>query len=679
MQTIRAFLLFQIAIGCTVAFGVAGFSQYGPAFKIEAQAADREICVGSENDCKKSSSSTLQKGSSPAEMKHLDFPATSKAPKEAAQLKDIEPDGPPSSKIAMVVGESKYQFVPELPNPTNDANLVAETLRQIGYEVIVAIDVSQLGFDDILKSFIAKASKKEAAIFYYAGHAFQYQGDNYLVTIDAELSSEKDIVDHSIKIDEILHLLQRTVSTKIIVLDACRNEVARNNTQSKSRGVGVPGLAPMKVTEIGTYIMYSTSPGEVSFDGEGPNSPFANAFAEALKENPDRDVEDFFRSVRGMVVENTHGQQVPWSVSLMIDHYYMRNSPSPPSSPLATLNPSGVKVEPTLLAELGSSPLEINGKRFEDVAKIESETNSGSDSIFRRGLNTISAAGRKLSVWYESGDLSKFEEPYRNSYAIVVAIDRYSASDTAGINHQNLGFMVKNAAELVSELKRFGFPADHILFLSDEAATSKKINDTLQEFWKGGKFDTADRLLFYFGGHGEKLPNDNLVDPTRQEKGVLVTFDFDSKSPALTGLLLDDIINRHSRYIVARHVLFLIDACSAGLLLPRYQKGEENAEERAHLRKLAMLRQDIKKPVREFLLAGTGEEKALWMNGGIFTQAVIEGLKGKADWAGDGLIEFDELSLQVRNAVRSKADETGVDQVPAEFHVGDGRFVFVKP
>ena len=65
----------------------------------------------------------------------------------------------------MVVGESKYQFVPELPNPTNDANLVAETLRQIGYEVIVAIDVSQLGFDDILKSFIAKHPRKRPLYF----------------------------------------------------------------------------------------------------------------------------------------------------------------------------------------------------------------------------------------------------------------------------------------------------------------------------------------------------------------------------------------------------------------------------------------------------------------------------------------------------------------------------------
>jgi uncharacterized caspase-like protein len=239
--------------------------------------------------------------------------------------------------------------------------------------------------------------------------------------------------------------------------------------------------------------------------------------------------------------------------------------------------------------------------------------------------------------------------------------------------------MVGNANELVGQLKLMGFPPEHLIFLPNELATSQRIDVELRKFWKGGELDKADRLLFYFGGHGEALPSAYFTDTGMQKRGVLVTYDFDPSSPALSGLLLDDLLSRHARYMATKHVLFLLDACSSGLLLPQYQNQDETAEVSSHFRKLAVLRANTKEPARDFLVAGTGDEKALWINGGIFTRAVIEGLKGKAALTHDGLIEFDELAFQVKHDVAAKAAETDVPQAPAKFSTGDGQFVFIEP
>ena len=80
----------------------------------------------------------------------------------------------------------------------------------------------------------------------------------------------------------------------------------------------------------------------------------------------------------------------------------------------------------------------------------------------------------------------------------------------------------------------------------------------------------------------------------------------------------------------------------------------------------------------QVLVAGTGNEKALYQNGGIFTQALIDGLKGGSDWNRDGLVQFPELALFVRNSVISKARQTGFEQKPSFYTIsGDGQFLFI--
>jgi uncharacterized caspase-like protein len=234
--------------------------------------------------------------------------------------------------------------------------------------------------------------------------------------------------------------------------------------------------------------------------------------------------------------------------------------------------------------------------------------------------------------------------------------------------------MVENAQRLYDVLIGLGFPADHIRTFYNQAATQQNLNATLSEFWEGGRFEGASRLFFYFGGHGDG----------REGNGFLVTYDFDPKRPTITGFLMRDFAGRHFPLIKAHHFLVAIDSCSAGLALPGMQTLGEGSTNRSSLISLAEIRADVKEPARNLLVAGTGASLAIAdpNSGGIFTDVLIEGLKGNADPYKSGVIPFGDLLRYVRHEVIGRTAAMGVEQVPSGFRAteyGHGEVVFQLP
>jgi len=308
----------------------------------------------------------------------------------------------------------------------------------------------------------------------------------------------------------------------------------------------------------------------------------------------------------------------------------------------------------------------------------------GPRNPFHDGLNTIRTANVTIQLWLENKILRNFVSPYKRSYAIVVAIDSYGTSGGSASTksqYKPLGGMVANAAALIDELKVNGFPTENIFFLTDGRATSKAVEQLLQEFWSGGRYEEADRLLVYFGGHGDFIDRPVAGRDMPEHVGFLITADFDSKRPTASSLLMRDLTGRHFENIVSNHVLVLIDSCSAGLALPRFQNSDAERGDLAKFRQLVTISTEVKRPARNVLVAGTGAQDALWENGGIFTESVIEGIRGAADLNRDRLVEFDELALFVKDSVRGRAASTGVEQEPAAFKAssyGNGSVLFIR-
>lgn len=320
----------------------------------------------------------------------------------------------------------------------------------------------------------------------------------------------------------------------------------------------------------------------------------------------------------------------------------------------------------------------INGKPV-NADKFEVHKNKikllGDEAALHKGLNLIEAGKRRLLFWWEEQTLKQFHPPYKSSYVIIAAIDDYDRSKSktrSPSGYRRLDMMIEHAEELRLVLQQVGFPEENIFTFYDENATAAAIERALYNFWTGEKFTGADRLFFYFGGHGDAI-GDN---------GYIVTYDHDQQRPTRTSILMRDLTGRHFENISAHHLMVVLDACSAGLSLPFFLSNDIDHVRLREFRKLTIIRGETEMRARNVLVAGTGEQRALWENGGIFTQSLIAGLKGQADYNEDRIIQFEELALYVKNRVRGKAAETGFNQVPSHFQAnkyGHGNILFLRP
>jgi len=196
-----------------------------------------------------------------------------------------------SKRVALVIGNSKYVNAVALPNPANDAHLIASTLRNAGFEVIEGVDQDNAGMHSLISKFTEESYNADLAVIFYAGHGMQVDGKNYLIPVDAELTSPAYLKTRTVQIDEFMAALPADPAVGIIILDACRdNPLARTLAAAlpKSRSLGA-GLAPVdaKADGMGTggvLIAYATDPGAIAFDGNGVDSPYSLALAKHLTE-----------------------------------------------------------------------------------------------------------------------------------------------------------------------------------------------------------------------------------------------------------------------------------------------------------------------------------------------------------------------------------------------------------
>lgn len=230
-----------------------------------------------------------------------------------------------SKRVALVVGNSAYVHATPLANTSNDARDIAAKLQQAGFEVTLGIDLNKAAFDSKLREFSRSLESADAALLFYAGHGLQIAGRNFLVPIDAQLERERDVEFEAVSLDFVLKQMEidRETKTNIVFLDACRNNpLSRNLARSmgtRSTSVG-SGLAET-IAGIGTFISYSTQPGNVALDGDGRNSPFASALLKYMRQ-PGKSLTSVMIDVRKDVVAATSGKQVPWDHSALTGEFF---------------------------------------------------------------------------------------------------------------------------------------------------------------------------------------------------------------------------------------------------------------------------------------------------------------------------------------------------------------------
>jgi formylglycine-generating enzyme required for sulfatase activity len=213
-------------------------------------------------------------------------------------------------RVALVVGNSAYRNVAPLDNPKNDAALMAETLRGLGFALVgggARLNLDKAGLDAAVQVFGAQLQGADVALFYYAGHGIQLRGANYLVPVDANPTKEADVDFQMLDSNTVLRQMESAGSRlNLAILDACRN----NPFGGRGLRATDSGLAQMRAPE-GTLISFATQPGAVAQDGTNGNSPFTRALAQTIR-RPGLDVFRTFNEVGLAVTKATGGAQQPW-------------------------------------------------------------------------------------------------------------------------------------------------------------------------------------------------------------------------------------------------------------------------------------------------------------------------------------------------------------------------------
>lgn len=229
-------------------------------------------------------------------------------------------------RVALVIGNSAYRNAPVLPNTVNDAQDMAVSLRKVGFEVVDGSNLDKRGMDLVLTRFARLAQDADAVMFYYAGHGFQFNGENYLVPVEARVDDEVAVQYETTRLNDVITALNYAKGVKIMVLDACRNNpfVAQLARRQATRGFSVgSGLAPVARAQ-GMVIAYATQANDVAADGVGRNSPFTAALVREIAQ-PGLEVATMFRRVQKSVYDATSGKQTPeLSLSLLGDFYLNR-------------------------------------------------------------------------------------------------------------------------------------------------------------------------------------------------------------------------------------------------------------------------------------------------------------------------------------------------------------------
>jgi uncharacterized caspase-like protein len=254
-------------------------------------------------------------------------------------------------RVALVVGNAQYAHTPALPNPRNDAQDIADTLKKVGFEVTLGYDLDQTRFARIIDEFARALEGADVGLFFYAGHGLQINEKNYLVSTEAKLESTFLVPSETIELDAVIRLMESKTGTNLIFLDACRNNPLTDNLKRNlaaiNRTITVGrGLARIEPTGRDTLVAFASAPGQEAADGHGRNSPFTASLLRHLPK-PGLEVSVMLKDVTADVRRETNNAQRPQQLSDMSKTFYfvkaeplVAAAPSPAAPPAAPRDPA---------------------------------------------------------------------------------------------------------------------------------------------------------------------------------------------------------------------------------------------------------------------------------------------------------------------------------------------------
>jgi hypothetical protein len=221
----------------------------------------------------------------------------------------------PAPRVALIVGNAAYTSAPGIATAAADATIVAETMRTAGYDVTELHDLVAANFGQTIRAFLDKvyaAGPEAVAFVYFGGYGAQFDGENYLVPVDARIARYAEVPAQAFRLNDLVReLAELPAAARVIVLDASRDHGFGRDTKEAVP----PGLAMMDAP-AGMMIAFAAAPGAVSGEIEGPYSLYTGTLVTLMRQ-PDLEIEQIFKAARVQVNKVSAGAQTPWTASAL--------------------------------------------------------------------------------------------------------------------------------------------------------------------------------------------------------------------------------------------------------------------------------------------------------------------------------------------------------------------------
>ncbi|TMJ77160.1 MAG: caspase family protein [Alphaproteobacteria bacterium] len=292
-------------------------------------------------------------------------------------------------RLALVVGNSAYENVAPLINPANDATDIAQKLKSLGFEVLLATNAGQGKMSSLLQDFRNRLTREHVALIFFAGHGVTVNNESFLIPVDAPAEIDLDekgdpraeaVHRHLVSMASVLSPLD-AAKIGIVFLDACRTNAAQpdlslrvvslrtNRAVQILRGTGSMEIKPSPYS-AGVFRAYATQLDNVASDGSGRNSPFTKALIKHIG-TKGISIQELMIRVRKSVMEETANKQVPWEEAALNESFYFispattpvpsspgaapaKSTPSPQRAPARSSGPARSNLPPNVGGGVGA-------------------------------------------------------------------------------------------------------------------------------------------------------------------------------------------------------------------------------------------------------------------------------------------------------------------------------------